>query len=123
MFFIGIFGTNSKVVPCGQISVDRCPVCGQPSQMHVCRRYDYFHAFFLPIFRYNVHYIATCPHCASAYELDPQVGRQVQAAGSAACNGASLRLLRNNQPQRCPACGAQQPPGSRFCNQCGAPLA
>ena len=53
----------------------------------------------------------------------PQVGRQVQAAGSAACGSASLRLLRNNQPQRCPACGAQQPPGSRFCNQCGAPLA
>ncbi len=48
MFFIGIFGTNSKVVPCGQISVDNCPVCGRFSQMHVCRRYDYFHIFSCP---------------------------------------------------------------------------
>lgn len=123
MFFIGIFGTNSKVVPCGEISVDRCPVCGRPSRMHVSRCYDYFHAFFLPLFQYHIHYIATCPHCASAFALDQEVGRQAQKMGSAACGSGCLRLLRSNLPLRCPACGAQQPPGSRFCNQCGAPLA
>ena len=122
MFFIGIFGTNSKVVPCGQISVDNCPVCGRFSQMHVCRRYDYFHIFFLPLFRYNIHYIATCPHCASAFALDKEVGDQLQKEGCQSCSGRSLHLLRSNLPRHCPACGAQQPSGSHFCNQCGAPL-
>ena len=122
MFFIGIFGCDSKVVPVGRISGAPCPVCGGGGPLSVCRSYSYFHAFFLPLVKYHSHYIATCPGCASAFELDPELGRRLGRGEAVTCAAGDLRLLRDNHAPRCPACGAPQPAGSLFCNQCGAKL-
>ena len=122
MFFIGIFGSDSKVVPVGQISGVVCPVCGKTVSMSVCRSYSYIHFFFIPVIKYHSVYIATCPQCASVFELSAETGKQIQHGGLAEARPGDLKLLRSNLVPRCPACGAAQSEDSLFCNKCGATL-
>lgn len=122
MFFIGIFGTNSKVVPVGQVSAAACPVCREKASLSVCRRYSYAHAFFLPLVKYDSVYLAACPSCASVFELDPALGKRLAYGEAVSVSPENLRLLRNNFTPRCPACGAPQQQGSLYCNRCGAKL-
>ena len=122
MFFIGIFGVDSKVVPVGEISGQVCPICKKTVNMHVCLRYSYFHAFFLPLVKYDKHYIATCPGCASVFELPREIGDRLKRHESVAVNPHDLLLLKSNHIPACPVCGAPQTEGSVFCNKCGAKL-
>ena len=122
MFFIGIFGTDAKVVPVGQIPEVSCPVCGRTVTFNVCRRYSYFHAFFIPLFKFGSIYLATCPSCASVFELDPELGKRLAHGEQISVGKENLRLLKSNLVPRCPACGAPQVEGSLFCNRCGAKL-
>ncbi len=122
MFLIGIFGSNSKVVPAGQISGTICPVCGKSGTFHLCRHYDYLHAFFIPLVRFHSVYIATCPSCASVFELSQELGKAAEQGEAVHASAESLTLLRNNFGRRCPVCGAEQSSGSLYCNQCGAKL-
>ncbi len=122
MFFIGIFGTGSKVAPIGEISCDCCPICGKPVLLHVCRRYNYFHAFFLPLFRFGGSYLATCPSCASVFELRPELGKPLEKGERVSAQASDLHLLKNNLVPHCPSCGAAQATGNVFCSQCGAKL-
>ena len=119
MFFIGIFGTNSKVVPAGQFSGTNCPVCGKNGTFHICRHYNYLHAFFIPLFRYHN---STCPSCASVFELPPEKGKAAERGETIHVSKEELRVLRNNARLRCPICGAEQSEGSNFCSHCGAKL-
>ena len=122
MFFLGIFGANSKVVPAGQVSAAACPACGEMASLSVCRRYSCVHFFFIPLVNYDSVYLATCPRCASVFELDPALGRRLAHGGEITVPPGGLRLLRNNVLPRCPACGAPQQKDSLYCNRCGAKL-
>ncbi|MEM1483351.1 zinc-ribbon domain-containing protein [Oscillospiraceae bacterium PP1C4] len=122
MFFIGIFGNNSKVVPVGQISGAVCSACRKTISLHVCREYSYLHAFFIPLIKYDSVYIATCSSCASVFELSPELGKQLLRGEQVRVSSADLRLLKNNCVPRCPACGAPQSDASLFCNKCGTKL-
>ena len=99
MFFLGIFGANSKVVPAGQVSAAACPACGETASLSVCRRYSYVHFFFIPLVKYDSVYLATCPRCASVFELDPALGRRLAHGGEITVPPGGLRL---------------------YCNRCGA---
>ena len=122
MFFIGIFGTDSKVVPLGQISPLVCPVCGATAPMNLCRRYQYFHFFFLPLVKFNSLFLVTCPGCASVFSLDPEKGKEILKGAPATVVPGDLTLMKNNLAPRCPRCGQPLPKDSSFCNKCGAPL-
>lgn len=122
MFFIGIFGTNSKVVPAGQISATTCPVCGKTGSFHICRSYNYFHAFFIPLFRFHNSYVATCPSCASVFELDSEKGKAVEHGETVHVSKNELHLIRSNASLCCPVCGTEIKPGSHYCSNCGTKL-
>ena len=125
MFFIGIFGTNAKVVHVGEIGAVTCPVCGKSVTFSINQSFQYFHAFFIPVFKFDKQYIATCPGCASVFALDKAYGDRLMAGepltGQDLAPG-SLHLIRSRKSLVCPACGAVQPDGSLFCNRCGTKL-
>lgn len=73
MFFIGLFGVGAKAEPAGRIYAG-CRCCHSPGPLQLSRKYQYFHAFFLPLFRFHSQYFATCPACASIYEVEPSAG-------------------------------------------------
>lgn len=122
MFFIGIFGTDAKVVPVGQISGVPCTACGRQADFSVCRQYSYVHAFFIPLVKYGISYLATCPHCASVYELNPESGKQMLHGEPVHPSPSDLHLLKNNCVPRCASCGAPRQQGDVFCSKCGTKL-
>lgn len=121
MFFI--MGSDAKLQQLGPVRAV-CPGCGQTLAFSLCKSFCYIHLFFIPVFRYQVRYIATCPHCAAAYQVDPQAGRAAEKGQLATLPASALTSLRQGGPAAglCPRCGATNPPGSVFCNQCGGRL-
>jgi len=122
MFFFGIFGVSSAVKPAGT-AAGVCPVCGGAVQFSLARSYSYFHFFFLPLFRFGIQYFATCPGCASVFEVPRQTGDDILHGRLSRLDASQLRLVKNSRaPGVCPRCGRSNPPGSGYCNGCGAPL-
>ena len=120
MFFIGIFGMGEKAEPAGQSPQMRCPACGQLHAFAMTRRYEYFHVFFIPLIKFHVRYLLTCPGCASVCEGMPE---EVKAWQRGQTPGFAIRLIRNNDHPRCPGCGAAVDPSHAYCPHCGHPLA
>ena len=120
MFFV--FGSGSKTVPLSSILCTMtCPVCGRATAFHLCWFYDYFHFFFIPLFKYNHRYVATCGSCASAFQVDTEAGHAIRR-GRGTLSPSHLTLLRGNSARVCPGCGRQNPSGSEYCNGCGRRL-
>lgn len=121
MFFFGIMGISSAVKEAGSFGAV-CPLCGGQRQMHLVRSFSYFHFFFIPIFRFDQHYYATCPGCAGVFEVSKAVGESVRRGETAAVSAGELQTVKNNMEGLCPGCGHRNPAGSTYCNRCGRAL-
>ena len=119
MFFIGFFGTNAKAEASGQLDVGACPVCGGRHPLAVTRRYQYFHAFLIPLFKFHSEYFATCPGCASIFSVSDWCGKRAGEEGVFAVSPGELTLLRDNRASVCPNCGAPRDGDDVFCRRCG----
>jgi hypothetical protein len=121
MFFVGIFGMNAKHEQAGYLSA-RCPVCGCEDPLHVIRRYNYIHFFFIPVIRFGTSYLATCPQCASVYAVPKDIGDEARRTGHAHADPAVLTLIENNRRKTCRRCGALLDDDDSFCRKCGEPV-
>jgi len=119
MFFIGLFGINGKAEPSGLLHIGRCPVCGEEKTLSMTHTYQNFSAFFVPVFRFQSQYYATCPGCASLFSVPVRYGKRAQEEGSCDANAFELTLLQRGGERRCPACGAHFDAGDTFCRNCG----
>lgn len=122
MFFIGLFGTNFKVSPAGYVQAGCCPCCGSDKPFHLARKYQYLHAFFIPLYKFHATYFATCPNCASIFEADERLGKDAEQNGTAHARQGTLRLLQNNYRPACPHCAALLGADDHFCRNCGRPV-
>lgn len=119
MFFIGLFGTNFKVAQSGYANAGKCPCCQSDKPLHIARRYNYFHAFFIPLFKFGSHYFATCPNCASVFEAADSLGERAGKEGITDAYPDELKLIQNNYRRSCPNCGRVVDSDDRFCRNCG----
>lgn len=125
MFFMG--GISSRVSECGRLEDHPCPHCGRRCTLVITKAYDYVHAFFLPVWKYHITYLATCTCCGQTWELRPDLGRAVEHGDSPILTAADLAPASHlsvgvAKPAACPQCGAILSPGGRFCPQCGIRL-
>lgn len=122
MFFIGIFGTNAKVKAVGYLQSEGCTCCGSQKSLHLARKYQYFHAFFIPLFKFHSSYFATCPDCASIFEVSNTLGKHTEQNGTAKAYSSDLHLLQNNYRPACAQCAALLGAHDHFCRNCGKPV-
>lgn len=121
MFFFGVFGSGAKAVPAGYLHVS-CPLCGDAGPLHLAHRYQYLHAFFIPLFRFHSQFFATCRACASVFEAEPDLGREAKRTGDAEATQQQLHVVQDNRRRVCPNCGAPIDAADSFCRRCGGPL-
>ena len=78
-----------------------CPVCGKPLQ--------------------SGDDIVVCPECGTPYHRDcyAQTGHCVHAAEH---GNYEVKRTVNGAARRCPNCGADNPEGNLFCENCGTPM-
>lgn len=119
MFFIGLFGTNFRVAPAGYIQAGCCRCCNSEEALHLTKKHHYFHAFFVPLFKFQSSYFATCPKCASIFEVSDILGKKTEQNGTARAAQGMLHLLQNNYRPACPHCAALLGSDDHFCRNCG----
>lgn len=128
MFFIGVFGIDQAEKEIGQYQRLLCPVCGSWTQLTVVKSYTYFHIFFIPTFRWNIHFYAKAACCGTVFELEPGVGQAFARGEEPEIRAEHLTPLGHGTASltTCPNCGRSVEPtaasGYQFCPYCGHSL-
>ena len=78
MFFIGIFGIENKQKEVKQLENIYCKTCSTRTMGTLIKSYEYFHIFFIPIFRWNEKYYVMCKRCNSIYEISKEKGKAIE---------------------------------------------
>lgn len=136
MFFIGIFGIEQAQKELGRQSNVVCPSCGALTQLSIVKSYTFFHIFFIPTFRWNIHYYAKAACCGTVFELDHSVGQAYARGERPEIRAEHLQPLGHAADGRdfhepggrinCPHCGRSidetTGSGYQFCPYCGQAL-
>ncbi|MDZ4992108.1 zinc-ribbon domain-containing protein [Clostridium perfringens] len=129
MFFIGIFGVENKQKEIKELETIECKTCETGTRGVLVKSYEYFHIFFIPIFRWNEKYYVMCKRCNSIYEIPKEKGKGIE-------NGVNLdikfndtvliqegeRYGKNGLERRCPNCGNILKEDYKYCPYCGKEL-
>lgn len=128
MFFI--CGINQEEKELGSFGPYICGACGSYGRYQVYITYMCLSLFFIPILKWSKHYYVRTSCCQSLYELDPEVGKQIQHGESVEIHPEDMTLIRRgnsgcrgwqNSPRRhvCPACGYETDEDFAYCPKCG----
>jgi len=123
MFFIGIFGIESKQKEVGYVQEIGCKNC--PSkELKIYKTYDFFHFFFIPLFKWNIAYYAICKNCRAVYEIPREKGEGVEKGYKDVLSYWDLKQSEKSEsfPQRCGSCGRTVEPNYQYCPYCGEKL-
>ncbi|HHW32003.1 MAG TPA: zinc ribbon domain-containing protein [Clostridiaceae bacterium] len=126
MFFIGIFGIDQKNKQIGTYNNVICPACGALTRFEIFKSYSYFHIFFIPTFRWNTKYYVRPTCCDSMYELDSQVGEEIERGNNPEIKEEHLHSAysgyQNHLYKQCRNCGARSDTSYSYCPYCGGKL-
>ena len=84
-----------------------CNVCGRHGRYQVFMTYTVLSLFFIPCFKWNKHYYVTTSCCGSMYELDSEIGKEIESGSSVEIRPEYLR--RDDQGRY----------SYRHCSHCG----
>ncbi len=118
-FFIGIFGIEPGDKIVWQRDGVACP-CGGYGQARLRMEYEFFHFFFIPLFKWNKRYTLTMGCCGTTYDVPGEEAEAIRRGGS--INFA--RLTKRNGTggwdiRRCPRCGYPADEEFEYCPKCG----
>lgn len=78
MFFIGVFGIDSKEKEIKKIYSVYCKNCGENKEGKLIKTFSYLHFFFIPLFKWNEMYFFICDKCRSVYEVNKDKGKRIE---------------------------------------------
>lgn len=117
MFFIGIFGIESKEKDIGSLEFN-CKSCNS-QQAKIIKRYYFFHFFFIPLFKWKESYLAVCKQCNSLYQVPKDKGKTFEKGANDISYWDLKPLKIYTLPQNCPSCGKTIESNFDFCPYCG----
>lgn len=126
MFFFGIFGIESKKKELRLIQNIICKACGSMSTYTLIKVYNYFHLFFIPIFKWGETYYIEARCCGAVFEVSKEKGKQLESGRDIPLTDYDLRQVssgnRNNRYSDyrvCPSCGRNVDSSYVYCPYCG----
>lgn len=117
MFFFGIFGIQAKQEVVGSRQGEICPVCGSLDRYEILKEYQYFHIFFLPLWRWGERYLLRTRCCRQVRVLPPEFGQAVAKGEDVDWSQLPQGIL--DPLIRCAHCLAVLKPEFQYCPHCG----
>lgn len=113
-----------------------CDRCGQYGRYMVYMTYTVLSLFFIPVFKWGKKYYVKMSCCGASYELDREVGRQIERGQDVEIRPGDLELIRgqgydirsagkdsdDTVLRCCPNCGFTTEEDYDFCPKCGSRL-
>jgi len=127
MFFIGVFGAESKQKEIKKLHNLQCKNCNGAGGTLI-KSYSYFHFFFLPLFKWNEQYFVICDGCGAVYEINKEKGAALERGENIEITYWDLKDTNygghNNYgnhyiQRRCGKCGRNLERDFEFCPYCG----
>ncbi|MDO4465667.1 MAG: zinc ribbon domain-containing protein [Bacillota bacterium] len=121
MFIMMGINSQSKALDFHQMVV--CESCGGYGRYMVFVTYTVFSLFFIPLFKWNKQYFVQMSCCDSVYQLDPDIGKQIERKENVQIKSDNLTLVKkSNKSYNCPQCGYILNSEFEYCPKCGTKL-
>lgn len=123
MFFIGIFGVDTKEKKIKELENFYCKACNREEVGQLIKTYSYFHFFFIPIAKWNENYYVLCNNCNSIYQISKEKCKKIERGEEGNISYWDLKELKNNYGKRiCKACNNEAEENFKYCPYCGEKL-
>ena len=121
MFFIGIFGVESKEKEIKVIDNLPCKSCNRSTRGKIIKSYSYFHFFFLPIFKWNEEYFVICEGCKTVFSISKDKGKALERGENIEITYWDLNEVNkyNYYNIACSNCGKIVSNDYKYCPYCG----
>lgn len=120
MFFIGIFGIEHREKIIKEINNLTCKRCLQNVTGKLVKQYDYFHFFFIPIFKWHEEYYLICENCSCVFKVSKEKGKSIERDNDIEINYWDLKEEENTWREKiCPGCGREVDSQYSYCPYCG----
>ncbi|SFC47462.1 zinc ribbon domain-containing protein [Clostridium uliginosum] len=126
MFFIGVFGIenkNEEIVTLNNLS---CKRCNKAIDGKLIKNFDFFHFFFIPLFKWNETYYITCESCNMLYNISKEKGKAIEKGEDVNITYWDLQEMENDfynddysSKDICPTCGLSLDKSFKYCPNCG----
>lgn len=123
MFFIGIFGIENKDKKVKELTSLSCKKCNGTTG-ELIKNYNYFHVFFIPIFKWDEKYYVTCNTCKSLFLISKEKGKSIEQGKNIEVTYWDLQESYENYYQDyyykvCGNCGNRIESKFKYCPHCG----
>ncbi len=126
MFFIGIFGIESKQKEIKILNSIPCKNCQEVQGGKLIKSFSFFHFFFIPLFRWNEKYYIICNGCNSVYEIPQDKGKKIEKGEDIEITYWDLKAAESqydsgyySSENRCKHCGKVIDSSFEYCPYCG----
>ena len=120
MFFIGVFGIEHREKIIKEINNLTCKKCLQNVTGKLIKEYDYFHFFFIPIFKWHEEYYLLCENCNRVFKVAEEKGKSIENGNDINIDYWDLKEEGNIYGDNiCQNCGRKVDPQYSYCPYCG----
>lgn len=125
MFFIGVFGIENKEKEIKILNNFTCKSCSRLTNGRVIKHYEFFHFFFIPIFKWNEKYYVECNSCRGIFSISKEKGKMIERGENIELTYWDLQEVNNsygynyNKNNVCKNCGKIVDCEYIYCPYCG----
>lgn len=123
MFLIGVFGVENKDKEIKELNNLTCKKCNNTIQCKLIKNFDFFHFFFIPLFKWNERYYIVCNRCKCLYSIHKDKGKAIENGEEVNITYWDLQEIysdNSHEMERCPSCGEQLLKRDyNYCPYCG----
>lgn len=126
MFFIGIFGIENKDKEIKTLDNISCKKCNNPTTARLIKNFNFFHLFFIPLFKWNEKYYVICNQCNSIYTILKDKGKALENGENVDISYWDLQEMDAEnytnsyyEENACTNCGRKVDANFKYCPYCG----
>lgn len=128
MFFIGIFGVENKEKEIKVLDKITCKKCQSTTSGRLIKSYNFFHIFFIPLFKWNESYYILCNNCRTVFLIPKEKGKAIEQGENIELTYWDMQEIHDEYSDSnsythgnkiCSSCGNEVNKDFKYCPYCG----